>query len=93
MKTCNIMIYLFTNISHSIYHYFYNIEDASIYCVIVTNSDYITYWSSNIDGWLQDEKEPFNYELPNNLIHNIGRLKMKDMIDMRKENIIYEKLL
>ncbi len=87
------MIYLFTDISHSIYHYFYNIEDASIYCVIVTNSDYITYWSSNIDGWLQDEKEPFKYDVPNNIIHNIGGLKMKDMIDMRKEKIIYEKLL
>ncbi len=87
------MIYLFTTTAHYTYHYFYNTEDAGLYCVVIRHDD-IAYWSSDIWGWLRNLKEPFQYELPRNLLYVYDEAKVKkEMIDTKITQIIFDKLL
>ncbi len=86
------MIYLFTTTAHYTYHYFYNTEDAGLYCV-VTRYDDIAYWSSDIDGWLQLKHFPFQYELPRKLLYVEDRAKVKKvMFNKRITQIIFDNI-
>ncbi len=84
------MIYLFSYKTSYYYDYFYNQEDEGTYCIVFNSHSVINaYWKSEY-SMLDYRVEPFNYDIYERVM--LDGLPTPEMFELRKEQIIFDKL-